>query len=284
MRINKSPAETALSRAVIRWGLGRPSLVAETPTSFVYRVQQRGGEPAALKLIRPGMTEEIRGTVLLAWYGGEGAARVIDATGEAVLMEWLGGSDLIPTVAAGGDEQAAECIAGVAGRLLTRRGEPPAGMMPLADRLQALTSGNRALWPEAGRDLFARAAGMAMRLLDTPAPQVPLHGDLHHANVLYADRGWLAIDPKGLIGDPAYEPAATFINPIDQTRLCTDPKRIERLASIFSTRLGLDRARVLRYAAVHAAAGVCWALEDGVDPRHGISVLERLVVLTGEGG
>jgi streptomycin 6-kinase len=35
-----------------------------------------------------------------------------------------------------------------------------------------------------------------------------LHADLHHHNILAAERHpWLAIDPKGVIGDAAYERA-----------------------------------------------------------------------------
>ena len=47
VRINKSPAETALSRAVIRWGLARPVLIAESPGSSVYRVGLKSGASAA---------------------------------------------------------------------------------------------------------------------------------------------------------------------------------------------------------------------------------------------
>jgi streptomycin 6-kinase len=39
-------------------------------------------------------------------------------------------------------------------------------------------------------------------LLTTQREKVVLHGDMHHGNVLnFGSRGWLAIDPKGLIGE-----------------------------------------------------------------------------------
>src|SRR6266567_6137524 len=38
------------------------------------------------------------------------------------------------------------------------------------------------------------------------AEPVLVHGDLHHDNVLSSARaGWLAIDPKGVAAEPAYE-------------------------------------------------------------------------------
>ena len=94
MRINRSPTETALSRAVLRWRLTRPTPVADTDTSHIYRVEREGAGPAALKIIRPGMREELRGALVQAWYAGEGAAEVFEANAEAVLMEWLEGPEL----------------------------------------------------------------------------------------------------------------------------------------------------------------------------------------------
>ncbi|HUV32216.1 MAG TPA: aminoglycoside phosphotransferase family protein [Devosiaceae bacterium] len=284
MRINRSPAETALSRAVIRWSLGRTALIAETPASYVYKVERRGAPPAALKLFKPGRGEEIRGAILLAWYGGEGAARVYDADAEAVLMEWCDGPALASVVAAGGDDEATETLAEVAAALHQTRGEHPRAMIGLEDRFQALIRGNPRLWPGAAHDLFARAAGMAMSVLEGPGPKLPLHGDLHHHNVLKSARGWLAIDPKGLIGDPAYEVAPVFLNPWENRALCTDPRRIGRLASTLSARLGFERGRVLRFAAAHAALSACWLLERGAEARHPVAVLERLLAAVAEAG
>ena len=41
-----------------------------------------------------------------------------------------------------------------------------------------------------------------------------LHGDLHHDNILTATREpYLAIDPKGLVGNRAYDVTAAMLNP-----------------------------------------------------------------------
>lgn len=282
MRINKSPTETALSRAVQRWRLTRPTLVADTETSHIFRVEREGAGPATLKLIRPGLREALRGALVQAWYAGEGAAEVFEANAEAVLMEWLEGPELARLVAEGEDDRAGEILVEVVGRLHTPRGNAPQGLMPLAERFAALTGGDRQLWPAAGRDLFARAAGIALALVDSPARPIPLHGDLHHFNVLNSARGWLAIDPKGLIGDPAYEPGACFLSPISDRRLCTDPARISRLVKLFSSRLGLDPGRIVKFAIVHAALSACWSLQAGEEPRHAIAVLERLLAVGGD--
>src|SRR5699024_8564307 len=67
----------------------------------------------------------------------------------------------------------------------------------------------------AGLDLLHRFADPAAM----PAPQVVLHGDLNPGNLLLdspPDRPahWLAIDPKPMLGDPAYEDRqSTRLNP-----------------------------------------------------------------------
>lgn len=66
-------------------------------------------------------------------------------------------------------------------------------------------------------DLFAAARGLFRDLASAPHAGLLLHGDLHHGNLLHATRGgaptWLAIDPKGLRGDPGFDTAVMLWNP-----------------------------------------------------------------------
>lgn len=88
-----------------------------------------------------------------------------------------------------------------------------------------------------------------------------LHGDLHHFNVLRAERAaWLAIDPEGLAGDPCFDACQFLRNPV---RVPASVNR--RRLDIFCAELGLDRARVRAWCFVHALLDACWAFEDG-DP------------------
>lgn len=67
-----------------------------------------------------------------------------------------------------------------------------------------------------------------------PYETLLLHGDLHHANVLAAGRApWLAIDPKGVLGDPAWElaPSLQQAPALSRGRLAGDhppPRRSDR--------------------------------------------------------
>lgn len=65
-----------------------------------------------------------------------------------------------------------------------------------------------------------------MKLAASQDETTLLHGDLHHYNVLSdVRRGWLAIDPKGVIGEVEYEAGAIFRNPNEMPDLFTIAKR-----------------------------------------------------------
>jgi streptomycin 6-kinase len=276
--MNNSPAETALSRAMIRWSLSRATLIAETPRSWVYKVEQDGRSPAVLKQLKPGVgDEELRGSALLAWYAGQGAATVFDAADGILFMEWLDGKTLGDAARAGHDEEATVAIATLVKELHQPREADPPPLEPLRLRYRTLFEMKPSRWPGKSRDLLARAVGIAHGLFDKPAPSLPLHGDLHHDNIVASPRGWLAIDPKGLIGDPAYEVANVFQNPERGEKLVIDPRRIARLADTFAERLGYSRKRILAYAATHAALSATWHIDAGTSIAWQLDVLPLLL-------
>lgn len=59
-----------------------------------------------------------------------------------------------------------------------------------------------------------KARKLRDELLQTSKPDVLLHGDLYHDNILQNGDDWVVIDPKGVIGEPAYEVAAFIRNPM----------------------------------------------------------------------
>jgi Streptomycin 6-kinase len=55
------------------------------------------------------------------------------------------------------------------------------------------------------------AVETARQLLASPYEVGPLHGDLHHESVLdFDERGWLAVDPYGLLGEQIFNCAHIF--------------------------------------------------------------------------
>jgi streptomycin 6-kinase len=110
--------------------------------------------------------------------------------------------------------------------------------------------------------LADRAVALREELLASAPEPVLLHADLHHFNILAAERQpWLAIDPKAVIGDPAYEPAAFLRNPVDRLIGAPDcesivARRIDQFAEHF------DRSRLTGWAFVHSVLSAWWSFED----------------------
>lgn len=104
------------------------------------------------------------------------------------------------------------------------------------------------------------------QLLQTSEPDVLLHGDLHHDNILQNGDEWLVIDPKGVIGEPAYEVAAFIRNPMPELLNHADaPNIIHNRVTQFAEALELPSQRILDWCFVQAVLSWVWAIEDGCD-------------------
>jgi streptomycin 6-kinase len=136
-----------------------------------------------------------------------------------------------------------------------------------------------ALEPAAARHggLLRQAAATACELLDAPQDVVVLHGDLHHGNVLDGGpRGWLAIDPKGLLGERGFDYANIFCNP--ELAVATAPGRLARQADVVAAAAGLDRRRLLQWVLAYAGLSAAWTLGDGEEPDIALAVAELAAV------
>lgn len=224
---------------------------------------RREGMALMLKLLHE--PEERRGAGLLHWWDGQGAARVLERTETALLMERATGPGSLADMARSGRDGEATRIlcATVAGLHAPRPGPLPA-LKSLADQFRELA-------PMAAQrgGILARAAEVAARLLADPREVVPLHGDLHHDNVLdFGPRGWLAIDPQGLIGERGFDYANIFTNPdlSDPTHpVATRPGVFEARLEIVVAASGLDRQRLLAWILAWCGLSASWFLGDG-DP------------------
>jgi streptomycin 6-kinase len=128
------------------------------------------------------------------------------------------------------------------------------------------------------RSLVVEARDLYTTLCDSQASPRLLHGDFHHYNVLWdAARGWVAIDPKGVIGEVEYEAGAALRNPFETPELLVDPARIMRRVDGFARRLRLDPNRLLAWGFAQAVLSAVWLVEDGlpVDGAHSSIRLAR---------
>jgi streptomycin 6-kinase len=259
------------------WALGplRPYALSY---NWVAAADRDDGTPCVLKLSPPGAQELVAEARWLELVGGCGAAALLDADPEdgALLLERVEPGQSLATIVPERDDDACDAIAAVA---LAVRRPGAAGVPTLTERVTDLTR-HREAHP-GDRDplpggIVAEAERIGAELLRTAPPDVLLHGDLHHDNVLWdGARGWLAIDPHGLVGDPAYELATLLYNPL---RLGSSAAAlVERRCHRLAVASGISEERIRDWGFVQAVLSAVWSLdEDPVPDRHVLAVGERL--------
>ncbi|SDH14624.1 streptomycin 6-kinase [Leifsonia sp. 98AMF] len=260
-----------------RWRLDPDGEAFTTPSSVLQLVRRRG-EPLFLKVATA--EEERAGATVIAWWSGEGAAAVVEADADAVLLERATGArDLgqLSRSGAAGDDEATRILCRAGRRLhAAGTGPRPDGLFDLRRWFRDLLQRGDA----AGDDLFVVAARVAEGLLRHPDGDVVLHGDLHHGNVLdFGPRGWLAIDPKPLHGDPGFDAANILCNPDPATALA--PGRLERAVAVIAAETGQSEDRVLRWALAWGALSTVWAEQDGAAHASAAGVAQRARTLLG---
>lgn len=260
-----------------RWGLRPDGEAFSTPSSVLQPVR-RGDERLFLKRAVSG--EERAGGDVLAWWHGEGAVRVLVADDGVQLLERADGPrDLAALARSGpdGDDEATRILCR-AGLRLHAAGTPPrpAGLIPLRRWFRDLVD------REHDDDLLADAKDTALDLLAHPVGDVVLHGDLHHGNVLDGgERGWLAIDPKPLHGDPGFDVANVLCNPDAAVALA--PGRLERAVGAIASETGTGERRILCWALAWGGLSAVWSEADGGDATAARGVAHRARALLGEG-
>jgi len=229
----------------------------------------RGGVRVVLKLTKQESDESHSGNVLRA-FGGDGAVRVYESETGAVLLERLEpGEDLVTLVKRGDDEAATRILAEVMAKLAQH--EAPAECPTVSDWGRGfdryLNSGDQRI----PREMVHQARELFQDLASTQRMTMLLHGDLQHYNVLFdSQRGWVAIDPKGVVGELEYEIGAILRNPVELREFYTTPEIINRRLRTLTDSLNLNYSRTLNWSFAQAVLSAIWDVEDGnpVDADH----------------
>lgn len=259
-----------LDHYLTAWNLDNPELLAETATSHVYRVNS-GGTQVVLKLLTPiGIADEHTGAIALRYFDGHGAVRLLREDEKAHLLEYADGEDLTALIRRGADEQSTAIIVDVLNQLHLASAAPPLdGLVPLRRWFRDLFQKAQADRQNGLRSRYVKAASIAESLLANPHDVCVLHGDIHHENIRHsAHRGWLAFDPKGLIGERTFDAANTLCNPVSMPALVQDETRLLKNAQILAEGLHIDLPRLLTYLFVYVCLSASWLLTDGQDPAH----------------
>ncbi|AVT33856.1 aminoglycoside resistance protein [Plantactinospora sp. BC1] len=264
----------------VRWLTELPRVLAEVAADweltvgepfdlsfhYVTAVTCADGRPAVLKLGVPSGESLRTEAAALTAFAGRGAVRLLraDLDRAALLLERAEPGWRLRDLVPGRDAEATT----VAAELLRRLAVPAPADCPLPDLSSYIAGFDEylAVWGEDGplpADLVGRAGGLMRELCASAPERVVLHGDLHHDNILRAEREpWLAIDPHGLVGDPGFEVGALLYNPEpgdrDPALTALVPARVEQLADL----LAMPVDRVVGWGFVMAVLSDVWTAED----------------------
>ncbi|MGW2377195.1 MULTISPECIES: aminoglycoside phosphotransferase family protein [Kitasatospora] len=240
------PASTAAHLS--RWNLTlERTLDPGGSLSLIAYVHRDDLSPAVLKtgLVTPETAHEH--SALTHW-AGRGAVLLLDADpAEGVLLlERLHGEIPLRSLA---EPKAMLEATSLLHRLWV---EPPAGsVLPtlgdrVADTAARLAEHRSDPAAAAAQALVDEALSTAEDLTGSAAETFLLHGDFHHGNVLAADRApWLAIDPRPLAGERAYDLARLVLDRAD-TLLGSPgaPAAVRRRLHQLAEALDVDRDRL----------------------------------------
>ena len=228
----------------------------ESNTSWVAPATRADGSAAVLKLNFPDPDTEHEAHALAHWDGG-GAVRLLEhePAARALLIERCDPGTQLWAVE--DDDEATLIGAEVLRRLWRPPDEGP--YRRLAGEAERWAEELPLRWERRGRPYERALLDAVLAAIEELAPSQPelvvAHQDLHGGNVLRSEDGWLAIDAKPLLAEPAFDTASLVRDRRPGLARELHPeRRLARRLDLVADALQLDRERMRGWGIVHAVA------------------------------
>jgi streptomycin 6-kinase len=248
--------------------------------NYVAPAELSNGSLAVLKIGFPGDKEFKTEIEALELFNGEGVCKLLEADKQnsTILIEKI--TPGIPLSSIDNDDEATKILTTVIKKIHKPLSEPHVFIAveewatAISEYMKKYKNGNGLL----PMTLVNKANDLFKYLIATSAEPVLVHGDLHHDNVLLsADRGWIAIDPKGVAAEPAYEVAAMIRNPYQKLKNIKDLEPLlSRRIAILAEELGFERQRILDWCFAQTILSAVWNTEGEKSPEHALRVAQVL--------
>ena len=247
------------------WNIEAAKQIADTPAGVVYELTRGAGSLAVAKVLKQRVLKDsLRGADFIKWRAGIGCVELLDRSDDILLMEHAGTETLRDVLFRDGNDNATtEIAADVLLRYHQPSQPPPSSLLTLPLYFESLFRKAEQDRTDGVDSPYIEGAALAQALIDRQRDIKPLHGDLHHENIMRSERGWIIIDPAGLIGDAALDVANMFSNPLDRFDLTRSEARIASMAAIFAKALQRDERLLLQYAFAYGCLSAAWHEEDG---------------------
>lgn len=259
-----------------RWSCTPDGPVMHGQVGIVLPVRRADLPPAVIKVSFPHPGNDFEPAAFAAWKG-RGAVHLFDRDDEhyAMLLERTAHGTLAEVT---DFDEAVTALGRLSHRLAV---DAPPGLPRLSDLVAEWQHEIPVSAAELGNPLPGRildTATATVRELGPDQPETLVHGDLHDNNVLPSDREpWLAIDPKGYVGDPAYD-TITVIRSYRFAALLfsADPARgLDRGLDMYCEAAHIDRDNARRWAQVRAVRAALWGRRHG-EPDWAIQITDQL--------
>lgn len=219
------------------------------------------GDEAVLKIGFPEANSPIWGEAeMLKLYNGNGAVKFlrIDEKNLALLLEKLNPGEHLQNLFRGDEAKSVEIAIEVL-RKIRRKPPDKHNFIKLEDWFAGFEKARNTNFP-------AQAVGKARKFYEefSNGEKFLIHGDLHHENILSAEReSFLAIDPKGVVGQIGYE-ISVFLNN-HSWWLANDVRLREKLDYAvlkFSEAFEIESQTLRKWAYAQGVLSAWWTFEE----------------------
>lgn len=260
-----------------QWSLVEIKAVDNMNLNYVALATQEGKTPVVLKIScdQALILDEYKA---LKYFNGQGSIGVIDINVEynALLLEQALPGTLLKQYNAINTSGTISIYTDVVKQL---------AKIPLSDEnFKHVSQWCNAIDEITDQRIDARLIGKSQQiksfLLGSVEHEYVCHGDLHLENIIQHETNWLAIDPKGIIGEIAFEAAAfDLINKKELRDVPNLPAKIIERVSCLANALDVNFNRLLAWIFLRLIISAQWFIEDNGDPSEQITLANSIYPL-----
>ncbi len=250
-----------------KWNLISQGYFENLSINYVEKVRTADGKDAVLKIGVPSDNEFLREVETLKLFNGKGSIKLleVDIDDFAMILErCIPGK---PLSELNNEEEEIKIFADVCNKLWIAA-TPEMKQDKASDEIKYFDWYFENIENTANLipiDLVQKAKEVFEDLIASQGKLCLLHSDLHHDNILSSERGWLSIDPKGVIGEREYESAVYIHNPhsrFKENDNLIDVDFFNRRIQLLAKYLDLDKRRIAQWAFVKQTISLIWTAMD----------------------
>ncbi len=259
------------------WSLSKITPVKNMSYNYVALANQNLKDPVVLKISCDTqlVTDEYNA---LKHFNGNGAIKVIDFNKpfNALLLQQAIPGDLLKNHHTKNTAETISIYAGVVSSL-TKLNQPNTSPTHVSKWCKAI---DRITDQRVDKRFIKKAKELRDFLLPSIQKEYLCHGDLHLENIINHESQWLCIDPKGIVGEVAFEAAAFDL--IDK-REWTEPETIEskiiQRINLLAETLEINQNRLLAWIFLRVIISAQWFIEDNGNPDEMLQLASKLFPL-----